>query len=92
MRKCSDRKKLLILNKMEVVDSSCCGGECEYVAVDDNYENRLLLRKMGLTDSNINKYIMDDMIEISIIAWEYTCANYWSPDTGFYFRGRDSWL
>ncbi len=43
MRKCSDRKKLLILNKMEVVDSSCCGGECDYVAVDDNYENRLLL-------------------------------------------------
>jgi len=71
---------------MEVVDFSCSGGECEYVAVDDNQENRKLLYTINLTDKDIDMYAVDDSIDISMIAWEYTDANYWSKKRGFHYE------
>ena len=82
----SEEVKLLILNMMEVVDFSCSGGECEYVTVDDNQENRRLLHAMNLTDEVIDGYVMDDTIDISMIAWEYTDVNYWSKKMGFHYE------
>ena len=82
----SDDIKLLILNMMEIVDFSCCSEECEYVAVDDNQENRNLLYAINFTDKVIDGYVVDDTIDISMIAWEHTHANYWSKKRGFHYH------
>jgi len=82
----SEETKLLLLNIMEVVDFSCSGGECEYVTADDNQENRKLLHAINLTDKDIDMYTVDDTIDISMIAWEHTDANYWSKKRGFHYE------
>lgn len=52
--------------------------------MSDNQENRKLLHAINLTDKDIDGYVIDDTIDISMIAYEYTNANYWSKDRGFH--------
>lgn len=87
-----DKKKLLkVLNSLEIEEWSIDYGECEYVLVEDNDENRNILMEVGLTEEAIDKYAYEGYIDISIegyidismIAWEHTNANWWSSETGF---------
>lgn len=79
-----DNKRLLkVLNSMEIFDWSCAGEECEYVLVEDNKENRNMLLKAGLTKEDIDEYVNEETIDISMIAWEKTDAGYWSYMSGF---------
>lgn len=78
-----DSEKLEALNSIEIYEFSCCGGECEYVLAEDNPQNRKILRNIGLTDKDIEEYTDDGYIDISMIAWDYTEANYWNDKLGF---------
>lgn len=79
-----DNKRLLkVLNSMEILDWSCTGEECEYVLVENNEENRNMLLKAGLTKEDIDGYVNEETIDISMIAWAKAGAGYWSYMTGF---------
>lgn len=76
-----DKKKLLkVLNSLEIEEWSIDYGECEYVLVEDNDENRNILMEVGLTEEAIDKYAYEGYIDISMIAWEHTNANWWSSE------------
>ncbi|SHJ13335.1 hypothetical protein [Lutispora thermophila] len=80
----TDNQKIEILNSLKVFDYrySCSG--CDYVLVEDNEKNRNEIKKIGLTDEIIDGYVDRDYIDISLIAWNYTNANWWKKDTGFF--------
>lgn len=80
----TDNQKIEILNSLEVFDYkySCAG--CEYVLVEDNGNNRNEIKKIGLTDKDIDGYAHDGYIDISLIAWNYTKASMWKKDRGFF--------
>jgi len=80
----TDDQKIQILNSLEVYDYkySCSG--CDYVLVEDNEKNRNEIKKIGLTDEDINGYAHGGYIDISLIAWNYTKANWWYKDKGFF--------
>ena len=76
----ASNEKLELLNSMKVIESSCSGGECEYVLVEDNEANRNILHRIGLTDEEIKNecYPEGKTLDISVVAWERTTANWFS--------------
>lgn len=71
--------KLEILNSIEVVDCSVCGGECEYVLADITAENIVKLVDAGFTADQIVESMGDDKdyIDLSLLAFSYADAWWW---------------
>lgn len=74
------KQKIKLLNSMEHIDYSCCGCECEYVLVEDNERNRHILRRIGLTDEEIERdcVLMGGTMDISMVAWERADADWYN--------------
>ena len=79
--------KLAELNKMEVVDYSISCNEVEYVAVENNEENRQLLISLGATEEELLEMAGDtldnDTLDIAYFAFNECDAGWWSVKEGF---------
>lgn len=79
-----DESKLEVLNKIEVVDYSCCGEECEYVIADITDENEKILQDGGFTEAEITKCCVEDYMDLSYLAFNHTSACCWLLQDGFF--------
>jgi hypothetical protein len=84
--------KLELLNSLEVVESSCNDGCCEYVLIKDTEENREVLKELGADEDDIKR--MDpfgdgELLDITIFAFEELGAEWFQSEVGFsYQEGR----
>lgn len=74
--------KLIKLNTIKIIDWDLDQQEnMEEMLVEDTKENREIIKSIN-KDFNIEDNIMDDLINICKLGFEY--ADYWSPCQGFY--------
>ena len=79
---------LTTINDLNFVDWSCSGGECEYVLVEDNPENRQALLDAGFTEQQLSEPEVkidpgDDVLDVSYLAFNYAGADWFNTKTGF---------
>jgi hypothetical protein len=76
--------KLALINSMLVIESSACGGELEWVYVENTEENRNKLQQLGVKEFDINDMTSDegDVIDISGFGFAYAGAKWFEPDAG----------
>lgn len=74
------------LNKLEVIDWSLSGGECEYIHIENNEENIEALKDIGATEEDIENMLFDDdpdILDITLFAFTKAGAEYYTVGTGF---------
>lgn len=76
-------EKLAVLNSLEIVEFSCCDGECEYVLVDKSIEHICDLANAGFSTGQISEAIDDDLIDIALLAFGYAGAAWYDSSVGF---------
>lgn len=78
----TNKEKKDLINSMEVIDSDSCDGEMLYVVVEDNEDNRTILKEVGLSDEQIEEMVVEDgEIDITSIGFEY--SEYFDSELGF---------
>jgi len=80
--KLTENEKLKMLNNIEVVESSISNGECEYILIDNNEDNRGVLNDLGITNEELEEWTDEEYIDISEIGFKL--ANWYSTKDGFY--------
>lgn len=77
--------KLQTLNSLEIVDSSICGDEVEYVCAEISAANIKTLLDAGFTTEQIDEAMGDDKtdIDLATLAFNHTDAVWWSSEKGF---------
>lgn len=86
--------KLEALNALPVSDWSCSCGELEYVVTKNTEEARGLLLGSGFSASEIEEACENEPndIDLSVLAFNYTDADYWTKQSGFMSFDADSLL
>lgn len=76
------------LNSLPVEDHSCSCGECEYVLAEISAKNIEVLLNAGFPSQLIDDAMGDarDYIDLSMLAFQYAGAVWWSLKTGFVDR------
>lgn len=77
------RENLEILNTMYVEEFSCMGEEVEYVFTKNGAEKEKALRKMGMTDEDLESMLNDEYLDLSYFAFQKLGADWWSKQNGF---------
>lgn len=69
----TDQEKIDLINSMEIIEHSSSCGEIEYVLVEDKKENREILYRIGLNDTDIENECYPDggYLDVSSIACKY---------------------
>ncbi|HNX99598.1 MAG TPA: hypothetical protein PKN39_02350 [Oscillospiraceae bacterium] len=77
--------KIIALNSLKVVDFFCSDGECESVLADNTPENAQILLDAGFTQEELAASTEYDakMIDLSLLAFNYTSAEWWQKGVGF---------
>lgn len=77
-------EKVKLLNTLNVIDYDCSADEVVYILVELNQKTLSILNQI-LPDatSYINKFSDDGSIDISLVAFQYCCADYWHQNSGF---------
>ena len=77
--------KLKILNEIEVIETSSCNGELDYILIKNNEENVSILKELGMTEEDEGYMIDDDLttIEIACFAFNKLGAVQWDCINGF---------
>ncbi len=77
--------KLQALNSLEIVDTSICGDEVEYVLVQISAANIKTLLDAGFTTEQIDEAMGDDKdaIDLTTLAFNHTDAVWWDSERGF---------
>lgn len=85
----SEREQLELLNSLKIMDYSACCGECEYILITDNEENRHILNRLGLTETNIKEecYADGGFLDISSISGRF--ATHYSPKNQIFYNKTD---
>lgn len=78
-------RKLKALNAIEVEDSSCSNGECEYVTAAFTIENIKTLLDGGFSVAEIEQAAGEDndYIDLSTLAFQYAAADWFENGNGF---------
>ena len=81
-----DTAKIKAINSLEVIEWSAGLGELEYVLAARTDENLQVLLAAGFADEEIAHATGDGEmdIDLSTLALNYTSANCWDKDKGFY--------
>ena len=84
--------KVEALNSLTVKEYSFGLGELEYVLVENSPENKEILLSAGFTEEEItHANDGDEMdIDLSTLAFNYSVANCWSKQDGFYKCGEET--
>ena len=78
------RRKLNIINKIDVIEYDCDGCELIYVQVDDNENNRQILKNLGATEEDFNQMKeYEGSLRIEEFAIEKLGAEYYIHKLGF---------
>jgi hypothetical protein len=78
--------KLEKLNELEVIESSCSDGCCEYVMIENLEENREALKELGADEYDIRSmdpYGDGEMLDITRFAFEELDAGWFQSGEGF---------
>lgn len=77
--------KLEALNSLEIVDSSICGDEVEYVCAEISAANIKVLLDAGFTTEQIDEAMGDDKtdIDLATLAFNHTDSVWWDSERGF---------
>lgn len=81
--------KLAVLNELEVIDSSCSNGTCEYVLIEKTEENLETLKELGADMEDIEnmKVLNDDsVLDITWFAFNQLDAAWYQPGNGFSYE------
>jgi hypothetical protein len=81
--------KLAKLNEIEVIESSCNDGCCEYVLIENSKENRESLKELGADEHdirNMDPYGDGKVLDIKRFAFEELNAGWFQSDKGFSYE------
>ncbi|QQE79512.1 hypothetical protein [Alicyclobacillus sp. SO9] len=82
--------KLKVINSLEVVDLSTSAGECEYVLVEDNEQNRRALLECGFSKEQLLESKMDEVLDVAYLAFSYGGSDWFTPTNGFVVDGKSA--
>lgn len=78
------RRKLAMINSLNIMESEGSGGELYYVYADKTPECVDILKQLGVPDRDIDDMTCDDgaLIDISHFGFQYAGAKWYSEDRG----------
>lgn len=79
----TNRRKLNILNQLEVTDWDCDSDSVIYVMVENSEHNRAILKSIGATEDDFKEMGEDDDLDITTFAFSRCKADFYKHGTGF---------